>query len=35
MSSSTYRIERDRGIKEYRQQLAELREEMAACVPSQ
>jgi sRNA-binding protein len=25
MSSSTYRIERDRGIKEYRQQLAELR----------
>jgi sRNA-binding protein len=33
MSSSTYRIERDRGIKEYRQQLAELRKEWPLAFP--
>jgi sRNA-binding protein len=33
MSSSTYRIERDRGIKEYRQQLAELRKKWPLAFP--
>jgi sRNA-binding protein len=32
-TSSTYRIERDRGIKEYRQQLAELREKWPLAFP--
>jgi sRNA-binding protein len=31
--SSTYRIERDRGINEYRQQLAELREKWPLAFP--
>jgi sRNA-binding protein len=31
--SSTYRIERDRGIKEYRQQLAELRQKWPLAFP--
>ena len=31
--SATYRIERDRGIKEYRQQLAELRERWPRAFP--
>jgi hypothetical protein len=30
---SSYRIERDRGIKEYRQQLAELREKWPLAFP--
>jgi len=30
---STYRIERDRGIKEYRQQLAELRQKWPLAFP--
>jgi sRNA-binding protein len=33
MSSSTYRVERDRGIKEYRQQLAELRKKWPLAFP--
>jgi sRNA-binding protein len=33
MSSPTYRIERDRGIKEYRQQLAELRKKWPLAFP--
>jgi sRNA-binding protein len=33
MSSSTYRIERDRGIREYRQQLAELRKKWPLAFP--
>jgi sRNA-binding protein len=32
-TSSTYRIERDRGIKEYRQELAELREKWPLAFP--
>jgi sRNA-binding protein len=32
-TSSTYRIERDRGIKEYRQQLAELRKKWPLAFP--
>jgi sRNA-binding protein len=32
-TSSTYRIERDRGIKEYRQRLAELREKWPLAFP--
>jgi hypothetical protein len=31
--SSTYRIERDRGINEYRQQLVELREKWPLVFP--
>jgi sRNA-binding protein len=31
--SSTYRVERDRGIKEYRQQLAELRQKWPRAFP--
>jgi hypothetical protein len=31
--SSTYRIERDRGIKEYREQLAELRKKWPLAFP--
>jgi sRNA-binding protein len=31
--SSTYRIERDRGVKEYRQQLAELRQKWPLAFP--
>jgi sRNA-binding protein len=31
--SSTYRVERDRGIKEYRQQLAELRKKWPLAFP--
>ena len=31
--SSTYRIEQDRGVKEYRQQLAELREKWPLAFP--
>jgi hypothetical protein len=30
---STYRIERDRGIKEYRQQLSELRQKWPRAFP--
>jgi sRNA-binding protein len=33
MSAETYRIERDRGIKEYRQQLAELRKKWPLAFP--
>ena len=32
-TSSTYRIERDRGIKEYRQQLSELRQKWPLAFP--
>ena len=31
--SSTYRIERDRGVKEYRQQLTELRQKWPLAFP--
>ena len=33
--SATYRIERDRGIKEYRDQLAELRKKWPLAFPAQ
>jgi len=33
MSAATYRIERDRGIKDYRQQLAELRKKWPLAFP--